>query len=67
MSRKKKEEVLEETKKEVKEESVDLVPEYYILKTGETLEEVAKKFKLDVQKLKKLNGEVVGTNQIKLK
>lgn len=63
MSRKKKEEVIEE----VKEELVDSVPEYYVLKIGETLEEVAKKFKLDVKKLKELNGEVVGTNQIKLK
>lgn len=63
MSRKKKEEVIEE----VKEESVDSVPEYYILKVGETLDEVAKKFKLDAKKLKELNGEVVGTNQIKLK
>lgn len=43
------------------------VPEYYILKIGETLKDVAKKFKLDVKKLEKLNGEVVGTNQIKLK
>ena len=63
MSRKKKEEVIEE----VKEESVDSVPEYYVLKIGETLEEVAKKFKLSAKKLKELNGEVVGTNQIKLK
>lgn len=64
---KKKEEVLEETKEEVKEESVDLTPEYYILKTGETLEEVAKMFNLDVKKLKEINCFVVGTNQIKLK
>ena len=63
MSRKKKEEVIEE----VKEESVDSVPEYYVLKVGETLDEVAKKFKLNAKKLKELNGEVVGTNQIKLK
>lgn len=43
------------------------VPEYYILKIGETLKDVAKKFGLDEKKLEKLNGEVVGTNQIKLK
>lgn len=41
--------------------------EYYILKIGETLEDVAKKFKLDVEKLKELNGEVFGTNQIRMK
>ena len=43
------------------------VPEYYILKIGETLKDVAKKFGLDEKKLEKINGEVVGTNQIKLK
>lgn len=63
MSRKKKEEVIEE----VKEEAVNSVPEYYVLKVGETLDEVAKKFKVDAKKLKELNGEVIGTNQIKLK
>ena len=63
MSRKKKEEVIEEAK----EESVNSAPEYYILKVGETLDEVAKKFKLNAKKLNDLNGEVVGTNQIKLK
>lgn len=57
MSRKKKEEIKEEVS----------VPEYYVLKVGETLEEVAKKFNLDEEKLKELNGEVIGTNQIKLK
>ena len=43
------------------------VPEYYTLRIGETLKDVAKKFKLDVKKLEKINGEVFGTNQIKLK
>ena len=41
--------------------------EYYILKIGETLEDVAKKFNVNVDKLKELNGEVFGTNQIRMK
>ncbi len=43
------------------------VPEYYTLRIGETLKDVAKKFGLDEKKLEELNGEVIGTNQIKLK
>lgn len=57
-------------KKEIKEEKVVKeipVEEYYTLRIGETLKDVAKKFKLDENKLKELNGEVIGTNQIKLK
>ena len=43
------------------------VPEYYTLRIGETLKDVAKKFGLDEKTLIELNGEVIGTNQIKLK
>ena len=51
-----------------KKEKQDInVPEYYTLRIGETLKDVAKKFGLDEKKLEKINGEVIGTNQIKLK
>ena len=60
--KKKEEKIIEEVKKENAN-----VPEYYILRIGETLNDVAKKFKLDEKKLEKINGEVIGTNQIKLK
>ena len=60
--KKKEEKIIEE----VKEENAN-VPEYYILRIGETLKDVAKKFKLDEKELEKINGEVIGTNQIKLK
>ena len=70
----KKEKVIEEAIEEAKieenasKEKQDAnVPEYYILKIGETLKDVAKKFGVDEEKLKQLNGEVVGTNQIKVK
>lgn len=43
------------------------IPEYYTLKIGETLKDVAEKFSLSEKELEKINGEVVGTNQIKLK
>lgn len=58
--RKKKEEVIV-----IKEEPIK--DEYYILKVGETLEDVAKKFNLDVNRLRELNGEVTGGNQIRVK
>lgn len=66
---KKKEEKLEaKIEKNASKEKQDAnVPEYYILKFGETLKDVAKKFGLDEKKLEKINGEVIGTNQIKLK
>lgn len=68
MRRKKKEEIKEvETKEEIKEIKEEPIEDYYMLKIGETLEDVAKKFNLDLAKLKELNGEVVGGNQIKLK
>lgn len=65
MKKKKVEEVLEETPVEVVE--VKDVPEFYILRIGETLKDVANKFGLKEEDLKKLNGEVFGTNQIRLK
>lgn len=64
------EEVIEEAKIEEnasKEKQDANVPEYYILRIGETLKDVAKKFGVDEEKLKQLNGEVIGTNQIKVK
>lgn len=66
----KKEKVIEEAKIEEnasKEKQDANVPEYYTLRIGETLKDVAKKFGLNEESLKKLNGEVIGTNQIKLK
>lgn len=60
--RKKKEKIIEE----VKAPKID-VPEYYTLRIGETLKDVATKFGLNEAQLKELNGEVIGTNQIKLK
>lgn len=60
--KKKEEKIIEE----VKEENTN-VPEYYTLRIGETLKDVARKFKLDEKELEKINGEVIGTNQIKLK
>lgn len=68
MARKKK--VVEEVKEEIIiEEKVIDIPEYYMLKVGETLEDVSKKFNVSIDKLKELNGnvEVFGGNQIKLK
>lgn len=58
--------------KKVKEEIEEVievkdVPEFYVLGIGETLTDVAKKYNLDVNKLKELNGDVIGSNQIKLK
>jgi len=60
--KKKEEKIIEEVEKENTN-----VPEYYTLRIGETLKDVAKKFKLDEKKLEKINGEVIGTNQIRLK
>lgn len=57
-------EVVDVAKEEKQNENV---PEYYTLRIGETLKDVAKKFGLDEKKLEKINGEVIGTNQIKLK
>lgn len=66
----KKEKVIEDAKVEKiasKEKQDANVPEYYTLRIGETLKDAAKKFGLNEDSLKKLNGEVIGTNQIKLK
>lgn len=69
--KKKKEKIAEENVEVVdvvKEKKQDInVPEYYTLRIGETLKDVAERFGLDEKKLEKINGEVVGTNQIKLK
>ena len=68
--RKKKEEIIEEAKVEenVSEIKQDAnVPEFYTLRIGETLKDVANKFGLNENQLIELNGEVIGTNQIKLK
>ncbi len=62
--KKKKEEILEEKVEETKKVEV---PEYYFLRIGETLNDVAEKFGLEVEKLKELNGDVIGGNQVKLK
>lgn len=65
-----KEEIKEEVKEEVKEvvKKVD-VPEFYLLRSGESISDVAKKFGLKKEEIEKLNGSKVffGGNQIKLK
>lgn len=70
MARKKKEEIIEDAKieenvSEIKQDSN--VPEFYTLRIGETLKDVATKFGLNETQLKELNGEVIGTNQVRLK
>ena len=78
MARKKKEEVVEESTEPILEEEPEVfvgytqvieepAEEFYMLGIGETLEDVAKKFGLNVDRLKEINGEVFGTNQIRLK
>ena len=70
MARKKKEEIIEEAKIEENASKIKQdanVPDFYVLKIGETLKDVANKFGLNETQLKELNGEVIGTNQIKLK
>lgn len=64
MARKKKEEIekIEKVKVEIE------VPNFYMLKVGETLSDVSNKFGISEEELKKLNGDtVIGGNQIKLK
>lgn len=65
-----KKEVKEEIKEEVKEvvKKVD-VPEFYLLRSGESISDVAKKFGLKKEEIEKLNGSKVffGGNQIKLR
>lgn len=80
MARKKKEEVLEQSTEPILEEEPKVFvgytqvieepkEEFYILRIGETLEDVAKKFNTTVAELNGLNGniEVVGSNQIRVK
>lgn len=62
----KKEEKIEEPKKKVE------IPEYYVIRSGDTLEKVAKKFDITVDELVKLNNipdpeYIFMGNQIKLK
>lgn len=64
--KKKKEEIIEDVKVEENASKID-VPEFYTLRIGETLKDVATKFGLNETQLKELNGEVIGTNQIRLK
>ena len=70
MARKKKVEIIEDAKIEESASKIKQdanVPEFYTLRIGETLKDVANKFGLNENQLKELNGEVIGTNQIKLK
>lgn len=64
MARKKK--VVEEP---IVEEIKIEIPDTYILKVGETLSDVAKKFGISEEELNKINNypTVIGGNQIKLK
>jgi len=52
---------------EIIEQGTEPTQEFYVLGMGETLKEVSKKFKVSEEKLRELNGEVFGTNQIRLK
>ena len=65
-----KKETKKEVKKEIKEEikKVD-VPEFYLLRSCESISDVAKKFGLKKEEIEKLNGSKVffGGNQIKLR
>lgn len=68
--KKKKEEIIEDAKIEESASKIKQdanVPEFYTLRIGETLKDVANKFGLDEEQLTKINGEVIGTNQIRLK
>jgi hypothetical protein len=68
--KKKKEEIIEDAKIEENASKIKQdanVPEFYTLRIGETLKDVANKFGLNEEELTKLNGEVIGTNQIRLK
>ncbi len=73
----KKEETKKATKKEVKKEIKEVkeevkkidVPKFYVLRSGESISDVAKKFGLKKAEIEKLNGSKVffSGNQIKLK
>lgn len=67
----KKKKIIEEKEEEIKEEVIVVeekeIPDYYVLGIGETITDAANKFGLEVEKLKELNGDAVGGNQIKLK
>ena len=63
----KKKKIIEEP---ITEEIKVEIPDTYILRVGETLSDVAKKFGISEEELNKINNyptNVIGTNQIKLK
>jgi len=61
-------EALTDNEEIIEKKEINL-PEYYIIGVGETLKDVAEKFRISEDKLKELNNnpEVFGGNQIKLK
>ena len=67
--RKKIKKEFEESQEEAKEEKKIKEPEedFYVLGIGETLNDVAEKFNVDIKKLEELNGDIIGGNQIRLK
>lgn len=77
MAKKKEEKIIEEevikTPVEIVETPVVEKPveegEYYFVRIGETLKDVAEKFNTSVEKLNELNNnpELIGTNQIRVK
>ena len=69
MARKKKEEIEEIKEVKVEIEPKKEIPNTYILRVGETLADVAKKFGISEEELNKINNypTVIGGNQIKLK
>ena len=56
---------IEEVKEPVIENEIK--EEYYFARIGESLEDIAKKCGISADKLKELNGDIIGGNQIKLK
>lgn len=80
MAKKKEEKIVEEevieTPVEIVEAPVETLEkpvleegEYYFVRIGETLKDVAEKFNTSVEKLNELNNnpELIGTNQIRVK
>lgn len=66
---KKKEKVEEVKKEEFKERKIETIkkaPEFYVVKQGETIDSIAKKFNTTADSLIKANGNInpVGGNQI---
>lgn len=70
--KKKNEEIKEEVKEEVKEtkkETKKDIPEYYVMRIGESLKDVSEKFGVSEETLKELNENAtfIGSNQIKIR